>query len=275
MLLTACASNADTDNDHAPFKVTVTEQQQYSPADWPQSLYADIYRPHTTQARPGVLMVHGGGWEGRSRQDMHSIASQLAEDGFVVVNIDHRFAPRHRFPAQLHDVQRAMHWLRANETEFGIDPERVYAFGFSSGAHLVSMMALVAGQGGELDSPHGGIETRPGAVVAGGVPSDLTKFNDGRRLLQLMGDKQSRMAEEYRQASPVTHIHSEAPPFFFFHGTVDRLVPFDHSEDFHLALGNAGLESELYRVRFRGHLLSFLFSGGATEAASEFLQRQP
>lgn len=275
LLLTACASSADNAPDQAPFNVDVTENQQYSPPDWPQRLYADIHRPVTTQRRPAVLLVHGGGWEGRNRQDMNGIASQLAEDGFVVFNIDHRFAPRYRFPAQLHDVQLAMHWLRTNGDEYAIDNERVYAFGFSSGAHLVSLMALVAGQGGELDSLHGGAVTRPDAVVAGGVPSDLRKFNDGRRLLQLMGDKQSRMQEQYHQASPVTHIHGDAPPFFFFHGTLDQLVPFDHSEDFHLALQEAGIESELYRVRLRGHLLSFVFSGGATSAASEFLHRQP
>lgn len=272
LLLTACASTASEEPQGPPWAVTVSENQRYSPADWNETLYADIHQPDRPGLRPAVLMVHGGGWEGRSRHDMDARAEQLARDGFVVVNIDHRFAPAHKFPAQLHDVQQAMHWIHDNAGDYAIDPERISAYGYSSGAHLVSLLALVAGQGGELDKPFGGIRTRPVAVVAGGIPSDLTKFDSGRRLVQLIGGREEAMPDAYRQASPVFHVHDQAPPFFLFHGTLDGLVPFDHSEDFHQALVEAGVEAELYPVRLRGHFLTFLTAGGATSEGSDFLK---
>jgi len=274
--LPACVhSNRSSGEEEAepPFAVSVRQGVLFSPDDWPRELRADIHRPNVNTRLPAVLMVHGGGWERRSRSDMSRIANRVAREGFVVVNIDHRFAPDFRFPAQLHDVQLAMHWIHDNADDLGIDARRIGAFGFSSGAHLLSLMAVTAGQNTELDSPHGGSRTRPDAVVAGGVPSDLTKFESGRRLVQLIGDTETAMKETYQQASPVTHVHSGAPPFFFFHGTMDRLVPIDHAEDFQQKLEATGIETVFHRQRLRGHLLSFIFSGSATDSATEFLQQ--
>ncbi|HAM74809.1 MAG TPA: alpha/beta hydrolase, partial [Alcanivorax sp.] len=52
------------------FDVTVIEDRVYTPGDWPQTLHADIYRPEPPGRYPTVLVVHGGGWERRSPEDM-------------------------------------------------------------------------------------------------------------------------------------------------------------------------------------------------------------
>ena len=101
----------------------VLADQRFSPPDWPQALYADVYIPDGNRAAwPAVLVVHGGGWERRSREDMTRIARRLADRGFVAVNIDYRFAPEYRFPAQLHDVQVALGWMRDEAERLRIDP---------------------------------------------------------------------------------------------------------------------------------------------------------
>jgi len=115
----------------------VLADQLFSPPDWPQALYADVYIPDGDSANgspaawPAVLVVHGGGWERRSRADMTSIARRLADRGFVAVNIDYRFAPEYRFPAQLHDVQIAHRWMREETSRLRIDPDRIARLGFS------------------------------------------------------------------------------------------------------------------------------------------------
>lgn len=276
LLLAACsATSGPTDsNKEPPFKVGMTPDVVWSPSDWPETLRADVHYPQTQSERPGVLMVHGGGWEGRSRSDMDSTAEALAEAGYVVMNVDYRFAPEHRFPAQLQDMQVAMRWFHAQAEELGVDPQRIGAWGFSSGAHLVSLLALTAGQGGELDEPYGGEQVRVAAVVAGGLPSDFSLFDSGRRLVQLLGGREEEMPEVYRQASPITHVHEEAPPFFLFHGSWDRLVPIEQAEVFKQALDEHGVASTLHRQPLRGHLLGFLFSGTATREGIAFLDAQ-
>src|SRR5262245_50073490 len=92
---------------------TVERDVVYTPAGWPEALRADLYQPQAANGtRPAVLLVHGGGWRSRNRNDMNGIAKRLAARGFVVMNVSYRLAPAHRFPAQVHDLQVALRWLR-------------------------------------------------------------------------------------------------------------------------------------------------------------------
>ncbi|MBD3895233.1 alpha/beta hydrolase [Halomonas sp. ML-15] len=281
LLLTGCSRHFNGPGeqpihlDSASAQVTRLQGLTYTPNGWPETLQADVYLPADdgTALRPAALVVHGGGWQRRDRSDMDGIAEQLAKAGFVAVNVEHRFAPAHRFPAQLHDLQVAMHWLHEQAPGWRIDTRRLTGVGFSSGAHLVGLLGLSADQP-DLASPYGGEHTRLQAVVAGGMPSDLFKFDDGRLVVEFLGGTRAEAPEQYRLASPAHQLSDSAPAFFLFHGTQDRLVPVDHAEDFHQALLERGIHSELYLQRLRGHLTSFVTRGKAVEAGINFLSHQ-
>lgn len=248
----------------------------YTPPDWPEAIRADVYLPTTpgVEKRPAALVVHGGGWQGRSKDDMTDIAKRLAQNGIVAVNVTYRFAPQYKFPAQLYDMQQAMAWIHENADAWGVDTSRIAGVGYSSGAQLVSLLALVASEGGELNQPYGGDTSQLAAVVSGGTPSNLFKFDDGRLVVEFLGGTRLEVPEQYTQASPMEHITANAPPFFLFHGTWDDLVSVDHAKDFHKALKGAGAYSELYLLRFRGHTTAFLTRGSAMDAAMDFLRRE-
>ena len=55
------------------------------------------------------------------------------------MTIDYRLAPRHRWPAQIHDVKAAVRWLRAMRGS-SIDPEKIGAMGVSAGGHLAQFL---------------------------------------------------------------------------------------------------------------------------------------
>ncbi len=262
---------------NAPVAFTRLPAQRYSPEDWPERLTADVLLPEAKgdsgDLRPAALVVHGGGWRNRGPEDMSGIAEQLAAQGYVTVNIEHRFAPEYRFPAQIHDIQQAMRWLHDKADGWQVDTDRIVGVGFSSGAHLVSLLAL-AGAEGPLAEPYGGKHTRLAAVMAGGVPSDLLKFDDGRLVVQFIGGTRAQKPEAYAQASPARQIGDNAPPFFIYHGRLDQLVPVDHATDFYAQLKAQGVESELYLLRGRGHITSFVLEGQAIEAGIAFLNQQ-
>jgi acetyl esterase/lipase len=277
LLLAGCATHSNrpdaTLSPAAERAFQRHEQLRYSPEHWPEALHADIYQPAGDGPFPAVLLVHGGGWARGKPDDMVAIAEALAGAGFVVMNAAYRFAPEHRFPAQLHDLQHALRWLRANASRFAVDDERVAGFGYSAGAHLVALLGLAAADGA-LDTPYGGPDARLQAVVAGGTPTDLRKFEGGQLVPQFLGGDQSRVPEAYRLASPVVHVTPAAPPFFLYHGGSDMLVGVDHAEDFAAALEAAGVHVELYRMRLRGHITAFLTDGEAVARAIAFLRTQ-
>ncbi|SFT81534.1 alpha/beta hydrolase [Halomonas saccharevitans] len=240
----------------------------YTPPDWPQALEARVLLPDTPAdaLRPAALLVHGGGWQRRTPDDMEAIAERLASRGYVTINVAYRFAPEYRFPAQLDDLEQAMDWIHEQSEAWRIDTARIAGVGYSSGAHLVSLLALSGEQAGD--------QSRLAAVLAGGLPSDLMKFDDGRLVVEFIGGTRAEKPQAYRQASPINHVNADAPPHFLFHGRWDGLVPVDHATDFHAALEAQGITSELYLQHYRGHFTSFLLRDGAIEAGIAFLDRQ-
>ena len=246
----------------------VIESIVYTGPDWQQPLAGDLYLPERPGLLPVVLMVHGGGWANRSREDMADLAHKLTQQGYAVFNVAYRFAPRHTYPAQLEDIQQAMLWLVANAERYRLDSQRINTWGYSSGAHLA---ALVAG----VDAAEvGGIEVPPvNAVVAGGIPSDLRKYRKSPIVMRFMGGYRDDMPERYAEASPAWHVSADDPPVFLYHGGLDTLVRPDQATDYYEALRSAGIDAELYLQAWRGHITMFLFGGSAEARAIAFLNR--
>jgi acetyl esterase len=108
-----------------------------------------IYRPLTemgTSAEPGPLPVtlffHGGGWVFGDLDTQDHIARTItARSRTIVVSVDYRLAPEHRFPAAVDDAYTALAWIAYNAAGFGGDPERIAVFGESAGGNLAAVLA--------------------------------------------------------------------------------------------------------------------------------------
>jgi acetyl esterase/lipase len=243
----------------------------YSEPDWPQTLRADLYLPQKHGPLPVVIVIHGGGWANRSRDDMTPISQDLAQRGYAVMNLDYRFAPKYTFPAQLDDLQQARSWLAANAEHYQLDLNRVNAWGYSSGAHLA---ALLGGQ--QQGSSTDPVQELPRlrAVVAGGIPADLRKYSNSPIVTRFMGGARDAMPERYAEASPQYHVSAGDPPVFLYHGKLDSLVEQDQPRDYYDALIAAGVDAELFLQSFRGHMTMFLFGAEAEARAMDFLDRK-
>ncbi len=269
LLLVACSTLVGQPDapPPAPMKTsfTVARDVVYSPAAWPQALKADVYLPDGVDAKPAVLLIHGGGWAAPDRREqMASIAERVAKRGYVVVNATYRFAPEYRYPAPVDDLREALKWMRAHAAQYRIKPDQIAAMGYSAGGHLAALL-------GVMDGP---AEVRVQAVVDGAGPTDLRKYQGGKLVPQFLGGTQASAMSRFIAASPVTHVSKDDPPVFLYHGTWDSLVPDDHSRDFKAALDAAGVRSEWFRIIGRGHITAFFNDGAAIDAALVFLDRE-
>jgi acetyl esterase len=94
---------------------------------------------------PAIAYYHGGGHVIGSLDTHDLIARNLCHGaGALVMSVDYRMGPEHRFPAAVEDSFAALEWLHANAAGLGADPERLGVHGDSAGGNLAAVMALMA-----------------------------------------------------------------------------------------------------------------------------------
>jgi acetyl esterase/lipase len=142
-----------------------------------EELKLDLARPANPNAKrlPCVVFIHGGAWSAGQRGAHDEDIRRMAGLGYVAATVDYRLAPTHRFPAQVQDVKCAVRYLRAHAEQYGLDPDRIAAWGVSAGAHLALMLGVTQKSDG-LEGDGGWPEQSSAvqAVVAFYPRTDLT-----------------------------------------------------------------------------------------------------
>jgi len=105
-----------------------------------------IYTPDDAagEALPLLLLFHGGGFIAGSPDSHDGGARELcAQAHAIVVSVDYRLAPEHKFPAAAEDCHAALRWAAAHAAELGGDPTRLAITGDSAGGNLAAAVALM------------------------------------------------------------------------------------------------------------------------------------
>lgn len=108
-----------------------------------------IFTPPGAGPMPGLVYLHGGGWVTGDLDTTDQRARLLAEwVPCVVVSVDYRMAPEHKFPAALDDSYAATVWVAEHAADLGIDPGRLGVGGDSAGGNLGASVCLKAREQG-------------------------------------------------------------------------------------------------------------------------------
>jgi acetyl esterase/lipase len=99
--------------------------------------------------QPTVAYFHGGGWVQGDLETHHGLCARLAEHaGALVVAVDYRLAPEHKFPAAVEDCLAAYRWLRTKGRDVGADLSRVAVAGDSAGGNLSAVVSQLGASAG-------------------------------------------------------------------------------------------------------------------------------
>ncbi|MCP5267345.1 MAG: alpha/beta hydrolase [Burkholderiaceae bacterium] len=104
-----------------------------------------IYRPDVAGALPLLVYYHGGGWVVGNLETVDFPCRALANAaGCMVVSVNYRHAPEHRFPIPVDDCDAALRWVAEHAVQIGADPSRIAVGGASAGANLAAVVAHLA-----------------------------------------------------------------------------------------------------------------------------------
>ncbi len=214
---------------------------------------------------PAYVWIHGGGWQGGTKDGGVNQVAPMVMRGFVGATIEYRLTGEAAFPAQIEDCKCAIRYLRANAQKYNIDVDRIAVGGSSAGGHLVALLGTSGGVK-ELEGDGGWPDqsSRVQAVIDLYGPTDFKVFvttpgfeghnraNSPESKLLGGGDVLANDAGIQR-VNPITYVDKDDPPFLIIHGTHDRTVPLNQSELMHEALRTAGVDSTLHVIDGAGH----------------------
>jgi acetyl esterase/lipase len=262
-----------------------------SDLEYRPGLQARLYRPKGAGPFPALVEVHGGAWASGDRLNNAPLDIALAKSGIVVMAIDFRMPPRHRYPASIADIHFAVRWLKTHAREFASGDALVGGLGTSSGAHQLLLSALKPGDARYAALP---MQEAPAAdaalpylVLCWPIADPLARY----RMVKEKGN--ARLVEAHDAYWPSEAAMEEGnpqlildrgeagklPPAILIQGTADDNVTPDMADRFAGSWQRCGGDIELHK--FAGQPHTFIprdpasdASRRATELICDFVKRQ-
>ena len=196
-----------------------------------RELHSDIFLPPVgTRVGQAIVLVHGGGWHSGNKSNFYTMASLLAQRGYVVVLPEFRLAPEAGYPAGLLDVNDAIRWTISQADELGIDPQRIAIGGESSGGQMASLVAYTGGtplfSAGPDDAPRVNALIDIDGAIDFTTPLALANENrnDATPAARWLGGSWEHAPERWREASAATYVGPRSPPTLVISGEQDRFT---------------------------------------------------
>ncbi|MBN2037275.1 MAG: alpha/beta hydrolase [Chitinispirillaceae bacterium] len=230
----------------------------------------DLYIPTSgTKPFPIVVWIHGGAWMSGTRDDplARDLFNIVGPKGIAVASIDHTMSSGAKWPVQSQECRAVIRWVRANASQYNLDPDRIGTGGMSSGGHLAAFLGTsgdvtTATSGSvtmDLEGTIGGntgYSSRVQAVLdmygptdfltmsapcPGNNPQVSTMDHDAANSPEssLIGGAIQQNRDKCALANPIHFVTGDDPPFLMLHGTNDALVPSCQSRKLDSALAKA------------------------------------
>ena len=250
------------------------------PGGYPLHLYL-LRAADATGQLPCILYVQGSSWRKQRLEKSLPVMAPMARMGYAVACVEYRPCNVALFPAQVEDAKTATRFIRKHSAELGIDPDNLFAWGTSSGAHTVLMQAFT--QDSILLDPDPGsdVPCRVNAVIDYYGPTELVhefritkgyQENPDANGGLLLGDPVEEKRDVALKASPLYYVNPCSVPVFVVHGEADRVVPLEQSEWLIDRLAGCGARVESLFLPGKGHGGKAFWTGNIYSLCDIFLR---
>ena len=203
----------------------------------------DVVWSDDNKEAPVVIFFHGGSWRWGVKDFYREIGEEFARNGVTFVLANYRLYPEVRFPAFVEDAAQVVKWTRAHVARYSADPEKIFLMGHSSGAHIVSHLALdekyLKAVGGDFSWIKG--------VVGLSCPYTFQPSTEW-----MYEDIFFPLANSPK-VIPISLVDGDEPPFLVLHGRHDYLVDVKQAEAFVKRIKAKGGEVTHKIFNFHGH----------------------
>jgi acetyl esterase/lipase len=223
-----------------------------------ETLTMDYYAPKGQGIHPIAILIHGGGYQrGNSKSGSEAYCADfLAPAGYAVFSINYRLAPKYPYPEMVHDVERSIRYLRYNATQWSADGNKIALVGGSAGGFLSNMVGLLNAPGDPSASdPVDRESAKVQAVVTLYAQSSFATVPLNKDVHALLDPliQQKGEQEALKEASPITYVTRNAPPFLLIQGDRDEYIPFSEDTNLQAALKKVGVRCDIIRIPGGAH----------------------
>ena len=200
-----------------------------------------------------MVICPGGGYSGLAAHEGEGYALWLNENGIAAFVLKYRLGSSgYRHPVMLQDAARAIRLVRANASDWKLDPNRVGIIGSSAGGHLASTLLthFDAGDSNAVDVVERQ-SSRPDVGILCYAVISMGEFTHQGSKNNLLG--RNAPAELVQDLSNELRVTKQTPPCFIWHTFEDRTVPVENSLHFAAALRKAGVPFDLHIYQKGGH----------------------
>lgn len=241
----------------------------------------DIYYPDENSSNlPVFIEVHGGGWYfgQKSSVEFEPFLYGLTK-GYTCISLGYTLSPKGNYPLPILEIKSAIRFLRQHAKEYRIDPDRIYLWGGSAGAHLAALSANSCDTGYLQKDLNGNdaYSAKPNALVLWyGCYSNEDDLDDWVFQNFIGVDDMSSASMDIWLSDPLNHITSCTCPTFLQHGRNDHVVNMKQSEAYYSKLmektGNSNL-NQFEIIEDCDHADPKMFEQNNIEKTFEFFGR--
>lgn len=212
-----------------------------------------LVEPKAGATSPAMVICPGGGYGMLADHEGSAYAKYLNQAGISCFVLKYRLGSNgYRHPVMLQDAARAVRMVRAQASDWKVDPHRVGIMGSSAGGHLASTLVthFDAGDPNSTDS----IErqsSRPDLGVLCYAVITMGEFTHGGSKANLLGANPS--TELVKSLSNELQVTAQTPPCFIWHTAGDTAVPVENSLQFAVALRKNGVPFDLHIYQNGAH----------------------